>query len=51
MPRKKRALIKKVYCKECKFMIAEMYLERHKKNKSHLQFVQTNKWNKFLAEN
>jgi uncharacterized protein YlaI len=51
MPRKKREPIKKVYCEECKFLIAETYLERHKSNKSHLQFVETNKWNDFFATN
>lgn len=51
MPRKKRCPIEKVWCKECKFMIAKSYLERHEKNKSHLQFVETKKWNDFFANN
>jgi hypothetical protein len=51
MPRKKRIVIEKVWCKECKFMIAKSYLERHVKNKSHLQFVKTKKWNDFFANN
>jgi hypothetical protein len=32
-------------------MIAKSYLERHEKNKSHLQFVETKKWNDFFANN